>query len=444
MELGIGTEALLWGLGSAVSLPLGAMLGLWWKPRRRLGSAFTAFGAGALLFALTIELFGHVPHHVEEHGYIVFLATLVGAVSGGVTFDVLNQYLNNRGAFLRRLSSARSYVFRVRMARTHELVKELSRVDVLRQVPPELMAKLIDEVEEECLLPGHVIFRQGDEATAMYFIVSGEVEILRHNGDGPETTIACLGANDTFGEMSLLRDAPRSAGARARTNVHAYKLNKSDFDIILAESPDLQRSLKELTDNRIDALSNSDSDIEGGSESWRRGILQRLSVPAQGVTVKDIMSEGAATGTTGAAMAIWLGILIDGIPESLVIGMLTAGAAGMSLSFIAGVFLANLPEAMSSAVSMRSGGMGIKKIMLMWGSICILTGLGAFLGAVLIPANPEGMVFYVVLGIEAFAAGAMLTMIAETMLPEAFEHGGAIVGLSTLAGFLTTLFVKIL
>lgn len=73
-----------------------------------------------------------------------------------------------------------------------------------------------------------------------------------------------------------------------------------------------------------------------------------------------------------------------------------------------------------------------------------MTGVGAFLGALLLPAEPEGFMLYFVFGIEALAAGAMLSMIAETMLPEAFEQGGTIVGLSTLAGFLTTLFVKVL
>ena len=441
MEIGTGTSAMLWGLASAVSLPLGAALGLKWPPRRRLGSALTAFGAGALLFALSIELFGHVPHHVHEHGRLAILATLAGALGGGITFDILNQFLNNRGAFLRRLSSARDHVFRKRLDRTKQLIEELGKVDVLREVPPPLMAKLIDEVEEVCLLPGHEFFRQGDPADAMYFIVSGEVEIVRHHDGGPDATIARLGANETFGEMSLLRDAPRSAEARAATKVRVFRLEKSDFGAMLAESAELRLSLKKLTDARIDALSETDPDVEGSD--WRDSILDHLSTANQSVTVEDIMNERPAVSSGSAAMAIWLGILIDGIPESLVIGMLATSATGMSLSFIAGVFLANLPEAMSSAVSMRSSGMGITKVMMMWGSICLLTGIGALLGALLMPAHPEGWHFYGVLFIEAFAAGAMLTMIAETMLPEAFEQGGAIVGLSTLAGFLTTLLVKV-
>jgi len=154
-------------------------------------------------------------------------------------------------------------------------------------------------------------------------------------------------------------------------------------------------------------------------------------------------------GRAGAALAIWLGIGLDAIPESLVIGMLvvTAAAEGtsISLAFIMGVFLANLPEAMSSAVTMRKSGMKVRKVLLMWISLCLLTGIGALLGAMIFPPHPEGWLVYFVFGIEGLAAGAMLTMIAETMLPEAYEQGGGgITGLSTLAGFLAALAVKLI
>lgn len=95
----MATQAFLWGIISAISLPLGALLGLLWRPGSRISSAFMAFGAGALLFALSIELLGHVPHFVEEYG----LNALAVAIAGGAIFDVLNQLLNNRGAFLRNL-----------------------------------------------------------------------------------------------------------------------------------------------------------------------------------------------------------------------------------------------------------------------------------------------------------------------------------------------------
>ena len=166
-------------------------------------------------------------------------------------------------------------------------------------------------------------------------------------------------------------------------------------------------------------------------------------MPVSDQEIQNETSKVIQTGG-GAAFAIWLGILIDAVPESMVIGMLTKSVTGISLAFIAGVFLANLPEAMSSSTTMLKGGMKVKKIILMWVSLMLITGIGAYAGYALFPAHPEGSVAYVVGGIEGLAAGAMLTMIAETMLPEAFEQGGAIVGMSTLFGFLAALTVKII
>ena len=148
-------------------------------------------------------------------------------------------------------------------------------------------------------------------------------------------------------------------------------------------------------------------------------------------------------------MAIWLGNMLDCIPESLVIGMLVVAAAARgeqpSVAFVAGVFLANLPEAMSSAVTMREGGMKAGQALGMWASLCILAAIGAAAGAVLFPAEPSGAELYVVTAMEGLAAGAMLTMIAETMLPEAFEGGGgSVTGLSTLLGFLAALSIELL
>ena len=148
-------------------------------------------------------------------------------------------------------------------------------------------------------------------------------------------------------------------------------------------------------------------------------------------------------------VTIWLGIALDAIPESLVIGLLVVTAAAqntaMSLAFIAGVFLANLPEAMSSAVTMQKTGMKFGKIFWMWTSLTIMTGLGALIGTIVFPPHPEGLILFFIFAIEGLAAGAMLTMIAETMLPEAFEQGGGpIVGISTLLGFITALAVKLI
>ena len=158
---------------------------------------------------------------------------------------------------------------------------------------------------------------------------------------------------------------------------------------------------------------------------------------------------------SGAALAIWLGILLDGIPESLVIG---AGLADLLVershmidqlrflhvipyTLIAGLFLSNFPEALSSATNMRKQGMTNKKIMLMWVSLMVLTGVGAGLGFLLGGILPLTWIVFT----EGVAAGAMLTMIASAMIPEAVHLGSPhVVGLSTLSGFLSAIVFKLL
>lgn len=147
-----------------------------------------------------------------------------------------------------------------------------------------------------------------------------------------------------------------------------------------------------------------------------------------------------------AAIMIWLGILIDGVPESFVMGILVNNASsGTLLAFVVGVFLANFPEAMSSAGTMRLHGMRTKVIMLMWGSIMIMTGIGACVGAIIFPpgSKDDPVVQKVIAVIEGMCGGAMLCMIANTVLPEAFEQGGNVTGLSTLLGFIVAVAVSV-
>lgn len=156
-----------------------------------------------------------------------------------------------------------------------------------------------------------------------------------------------------------------------------------------------------------------------------------------------------------AAVAIWLGNLLDGLPESFVVGtvlMATVTAsvqAGSPVVFwdvlpytlLAGLFLSNLPEALSSSAQMRMQGMGVQRILIMWLSLVLMTGIAAALGAVMgewVPHN--AMVF-----IEGLAAGAMLTMICAAMLPEATHLAPPNwVGLATLSGFFSALLFKVL
>jgi ZIP family zinc transporter len=133
----------------------------------------------------------------------------------------------------------------------------------------------------------------------------------------------------------------------------------------------------------------------------------------------------------GSAMAIVLGSLLDGIPESVAIGVSLLDGAGVGVAVVAAVFLSNIPESLSAATGLQKAGHSPRWILGLWSAVAVVSALAAALGYGLLGGAPEG----VVAGIQAFAAGAILTMLADTMLPEATENGGSAVGLVTVLGF---------
>lgn len=287
-----------------ISLPLGAISGLAFKPNSKTTAIFTAFGAGALLAALSVELIaptveeiiGHAesPTHMptdKTHAIETMGALLFGCIAGGFLFYTLDELVNSKGGFLRKVGS------------TINFIKKKKNTE-------EVHAK--------------------------------DVAVAQHEG-------------------------------------HA---------------------------------------------------------------------EG------GAPMAIWLGLLIDGIPESFVIGAGFLSILSMKLghglepsfsevlpyTLIAGLFLSNFPEALSASIGMKKSGMSTGKIMMLWMSLVVIIAIGSVAGYYIGASIPH--VYEI--AIEGLAAGAMLTMIAQTMIPEAVHLGGTkVVGLATLIGYLSAVAFKI-
>jgi len=123
--------------------------------------------------------------------------------------------------------------------------------------------------------------------------------------------------------------------------------------------------------------------------------------------------------------------MLDGIPESVAIGASLVGGGSVGVAVVAAVFLSNVPESLSAATGLRKAGHSPRWIVSLWLGVALISALAAALGyAFLGDASPNVIGF-----IQAFAAGAILTMLADTMMPEAFEHGGKVVGLMTCLGF---------
>jgi ZIP family zinc transporter len=142
--------------------------------------------------------------------------------------------------------------------------------------------------------------------------------------------------------------------------------------------------------------------------------------------------EESQAASSNAGLAIAIGALLDGVPESVVIGVSLLDGTGVSLVTVAAVFLSNLPEGLSSVAGMKRAGRSAGYVFGVWGAIALASGAAAMLGhAALADAPAEAIA-----AVTAVAAGAILAMLVDTMIPEATEEAHEASGLIAVAGFL--------
>ena len=133
-----------------------------------------------------------------------------------------------------------------------------------------------------------------------------------------------------------------------------------------------------------------------------------------------------------AGTALLVGAILDGIPESIAIGVsLESGGTSLGLVLLGAVFLGNVPESLGSAAAMREEGRSNRYIILVWLVVAVICTVATVAGYALLSGVSAGLTA----AILALAAGGILAMLADTMFPEALEHGGPVVAMATAVGF---------
>jgi len=310
----------------------------------------------------------------------------------------------------------------------------IGRFPLFRGLPAEELRAVADSLICKHHGKGETLFHQHDPAERLYIVEHGEVLLV--NPAEPAQRQVRIGDHQAFGGFSFLTGARHTVSALVTEETVLWVLRKRDFDELLKRSPQLGARVRDALagDDVAGYLEKRHAFDAHGAARWARKAIKSIDSGGLIPSAAEMANEVKAHG--GAPIAIWLGILLDGIPEALVIGASLLNGGHVSYSLIAGLFLSNYPEALSSSVGMRQQGMSFARVLMMWSSLMIMTGIVAAIGAVFFAEAPPTLFSLV----EGIAAGAMLTMIAETMMPEAYFKGGSVVGLSTLLGFLVAIF----
>jgi len=141
--------------------------------------------------------------------------------------------------------------------------------------------------------------------------------------------------------------------------------------------------------------------------------------------------DNAGGGKSASGLSLLVGSVMDNIPENMALGISLVTGGAVNIVLIAAIFISNFPEGLASTAGMKSHGRSKKYILVLWSIAVVIGTISAAIGfAVLSKTSP-----YVISVAISFAAGAILVMLAESMIPEAFEEGGSKIGLAAMAGF---------
>ena len=232
----IWTSALVAGLVSSLSMPLGALTALIWTPKNRMLAFLIAFGSGALLAALVIDLVGSA----REQGHLIEL--VVGSIAGSLFFTFVNQLVNQSGGFLRKTSTILNHLDQQQSDRFTQNFKRLKEVKLFQDFTPELRRLIAQKLLIGNFSKGTILYRQGDPSVNLYIIKAGAIELI--DPQDKQQSLKILKTNGMFGQMAFFTGCPHQTIAIVKQDCQLEMLQRPDFEELLETSPELLERAK--------------------------------------------------------------------------------------------------------------------------------------------------------------------------------------------------------
>ena len=226
------------GLISAVSMPIGALTAMVWRPQEKVLAFLIAFGAGALLAALALDLVGEA----LEKGHLLEL--IIGSIIGSLFFSFVNKVVNGAGGFLRKSSTMYYYIDQKKEEHHQRLLTQLRKLPPFQHLSLADLHQLATATIGGDFKQGTSIYRQGDPCESLYLIDDGKVEIFYQKVEGKQR-IRQFTQNDYFGQMAYFTGSPHATEAIALEDTRVSILPRPDFCERLQSSPQLAEAMQQ-------------------------------------------------------------------------------------------------------------------------------------------------------------------------------------------------------
>jgi CRP-like cAMP-binding protein len=234
MTESLAFKALLMGIISAFSLPLGAMTSFLWKPGDKTVAFLMAGGGGALLAALTIDLVGEA----LNRGH--YLALCCGCLTGGLLFIALDYLINNYGGFLRKASTTIYHLRKQEHQQYKKILSRITRTDIFQYLSTSDFKALSYSLQSRDIKEGMFVYHPGDPPEALYIILEGEVEIFRLK-NGEQRSVQKLSRNEAFGRSAFISGTPHASAAVAVSDTTLLLLPRTMLNTLLPNSTTLRQ-----------------------------------------------------------------------------------------------------------------------------------------------------------------------------------------------------------